>query len=177
MRVAVIVGCVSVGLLACNETKTEPTAATSTVSTASTAPIASAPPTASAQPIVDTGGADASPAASTSAASTNVASTTDASTLPSDAHEWLKLAAGESMKERITSGSKKGCYVVKAKHGEEIRCPPMAAPPATLDTVGLTRGFDCPPGFAVSGSDSCSRTCTRDSDCHGKDKCHDGQCY
>jgi hypothetical protein len=77
------------------------------------------------------------------------------------------------VKERIATGSNSGCYIVKVKRGvgEEIRCQPMDAPGAAVDDVGLTKGRDCPPGFGVSGADSCTRTCKSNAECHGKHKC------
>ncbi len=118
------------------------------------------------------GSATAAPTPSTaSGAVTQAAATVSAA--PDGPPAWLKLAAGESIDHPITSGSTKGCYALKSKKDPTgtIRCPPLATPLASVDDLDVDPAHECPPGFAVSGARPCSRTCRRDSDCHGHDVC------
>jgi hypothetical protein len=170
--VAVTLGCAGFALLACKEAKTERSLPDAAMAITSVSLVSSVVPSVPIPLPSATAVVSAAPSALA------VADAVPDAAAPTPPPTWLKLAAGESVKSRIDSGSNKGCYIVKAKvGGEEIRCPPMAAPGATVDTVETSSGTACPPGFAVSGSDSCSRTCVRKSDCHGKNICGDShQC-
>ncbi len=139
------------------------TAATDTASSASATPVVSAPPVASSSP----------PSVVASAPVTAPVASASAAADDSGPPAWLHLGAGERFKHRNKVAT---CVTIVVKGGEEDRCEPMAAPAATVDDVTLPRGRDCPPGFAVSGSDYCSRACKSDADCHNKHKCRSGQC-
>ena len=157
-------------LAACNKPAPPPTQ-----TTAATAPSTAPPPPApkpSAPPVV------AAVPSATASAAPSAAPSASASASPSGAPSWIVLGPGDSLGALITTGSNKGCYVVKkAKNGDEIHCPPMASPPASVDDLDVPNGKDCPAGFGVSGPHECTRTCTRSADCHNKNVCGDShQC-
>lgn len=166
MRKTAVVA-VAVWLLGCPERAQEQQDAGAAASSAPSAS-ASAPASVSAAP-----SASATPSATASATTSASAS---ASAAPDEGPPtWLKLAPGESIKEHIASGSTKGCYAVKGKgRMEEIRCPPVPPPGATVDELDIDAAHSCPPGFEVGGANFCARTCRRDSDCHAKHVCEPG---
>lgn len=145
-------------MVGCQNAKPLADAAPPTASTSAASSVAaSATPTPSASAAASASSAPIAPSASAAEDSTPPA--------------WLKLGAGDRVKERIATGLTAGCYVVKKKSGDEITCPPAAAPAATVDDFSLDAAHSCPPGFAVAGATACARVCRKDSDCHHKYRC------